>query len=742
MPTRCINRSLRRRQSASRSKPMMETLEPRQLLSAAVADAQPYLGNILHLAPALATGPLAGATPSNTEVTSNAVEESAVYGSTITLTATVSDETATGAVTFFDGTTSLGTGTVGVGGTWTLDVATLHAGAHSITAVYGGDETFDPSTSSIYTLTITAKPLTVTGITAANKTYDRLTTATLTTTNADLVGVLQDDIANVTLVKTNASGNFADASAATGSTVIVSGLTISGSAAGDYSLTQPTTTADITPIALTVTGITAGNKTYDRLTTATLTTTSASLVGVLAGDTANVTLVKTNATGNFADANVGNGKTVTITGLTLSGSAAGNYTVTNPSATANVSALTITVSGVTANKTYDGTTTATLNLTNAVLNTVIAGDTQNVTLTAANATASFASAGVGNGKTVTLSGLALTGSAAANYILTQPSITANIAAKALTVTGITAANKVYDHLTTATLTTTGATLVGVVAGDAANVTLVKTNASGNFADANVGNGKTVTLSGLTISGSAAANYTITQPTTTANITPKTLTLTGVTAANKVYNGSAAATLTIGTLGLTGVITADLANVSAVNGGAAGAFSSANVGNGKTVTITGVTLGGDAASNYTLAATTTANITPKTITVSGITGNNKVYDGSTAATFSIANAIVSGVLASDNANVTLTGTTGAFANANAGTAKAITPTGLTLSGSAAGNYTLTQPAITANITPKGLTITGIKAANKVYDHTTTATLTTSSAAISGLVAGDSNKVTLV
>ncbi len=55
--------------------------------------------------------------------------------------------------------------------------------------------------------------------------------------------------------------------------------------------------------------------------------------------------------------------------------------------------------------------------------------------------------------------------------------------------------------------------------DVGNVTLVTTGATGAFADKNVGTNKLVTISGITLSGSAAGNYTLAQPTTTADITP-------------------------------------------------------------------------------------------------------------------------------------------------------------------------------------------------------------------------------
>jgi len=49
------------------------------------------------------------------------------------------------------------------------------------------------------------------------------------------------------------------------------------------------------------------------------------------------------------------------------------------------------------------------------------------------------------------------------------------------------------------------------------------SANGAFVDANVGNAKPVTVTGLTISGVVSPNYSLTQPTPTASITAKALT---------------------------------------------------------------------------------------------------------------------------------------------------------------------------------------------------------------------------
>jgi len=50
------------------------------------------------------------------------------------------------------------------------------------------------------------------------------------------------------------------------------------------------------------------------------------------------------------------------------------------------------------------------------------------------------------------------------------------------------------------------------------VTLNSSAASGTFSSKNVGTGITVQVAGLTLAGADAGNYTLTQPTTTANIT--------------------------------------------------------------------------------------------------------------------------------------------------------------------------------------------------------------------------------
>jgi len=106
----------------------------------------------------------------------------------------------------------------------------------------------------------------------------------------------------------------------------------------------------------------------------------------------------------------------------------------------------------------------------------------------------------------------------------------------ITITGITVNDKVYDGNTTATLNTSGYAFVGIIEGDI--VTLISSGATADFGDKNIGTGKPVTVSGLTLGGADAYKYTLTQPTgLTANITAKAITITPTDGQSKVY-GSA------------------------------------------------------------------------------------------------------------------------------------------------------------------------------------------------------------
>ena len=81
-------------------------------------------------------------------------------GESVTFTATVHPSgpgTPTGIVTFWDGSTELGSFALN-GNSASLSTSSLALGAHSITAGYGGDIVFSPSTSAVLTQTVSTGP--------------------------------------------------------------------------------------------------------------------------------------------------------------------------------------------------------------------------------------------------------------------------------------------------------------------------------------------------------------------------------------------------------------------------------------------------------------------------------------------------------------------------------------------------------------------------------------------------------
>ena len=153
----------------------------------------------------------------------------------------------------------------------------------------------------------------------------------------------------------------------------------------------------------------------------------------------------------------------------------------------------------------------------------------------------------------------LTNAPAGNFVINTATLT-------VTATGV---NKVYDGTTVATVTLSD----NKVAGD--NVTDAYTTAT--FSDKNIGNGKTVSVSGISISGTDAGNYTLsnTTATTTANITPASLTITSnnITKCNgAAYTFAGTEFTTSGLQGSDAVSSVALTSTGAGAGATAGTYS--------------------------------------------------------------------------------------------------------------------------------------------------------------------------
>jgi len=281
-----------------------------------------------------------------------------------------------------------------------------------------------------------------------------------------------------------------------------------------------------------------------------------------------------------------------------------------------VNAKVISTSGAAAqNKTYDGTTAATISV--ATLNGVLLNDSVTT-----NGSGTFNEKNVGTQKNVTATML-LTGTDGGNYQLIQPTGLVADIGKATLVANLTGTvSKVYDGNTNAILSTGNYSLSGVASGDA--VTL-SSPTSGTYDSKNAGANKTVTVSGLGLSGTDTGNYQLafTSASGAVGQIDKATLIAGLTGTvNKVYDGTTTASLTGSNYTLAGVISGDAVNLNNPTGGT---YGSGDIGTGKTVTVNGITLSGSGADNYQLAATTASGpvgvITPENTTVTTTTPPN-------------------------------------------------------------------------------------------------------------------------
>ena len=258
-----------------------------------------------------------------------------------------------------------------------------------------------------------------------------------------------------------------------------------------------------------------------------------------------------------------------------------------------------------------------------------------------------------------------------NYIGNQSVMQAAVAP---TASGIT---KIYDG--NAAMTGLTMDLSGLFAGD-----LVGVNASGTFSTRNAGTNLGYGINNIALSGADAGNYYLTSAALSGNngvITPKSITVSGITADNRIYDGTTAATLTTTGYAFNGAIAGDTVILDPSSYSAL--FANRNVGVGKGVTVAGLGLSGGDAGNYLLAQPTglTATITPRPITIVA-SGNTKYYDATTGAA---ALPILSGSLASGDG---FTQFGERYASANVGTGLALIPFATIDDGNGGNNYAIT------------------------------------------------------
>ncbi len=521
--------------------------------------------------------------------------------------AVAASTTITGLVSVGSVTESLGT-TTAVGTFASKDVGTRNVAA-SYTLTDGANlasnyNLLNPSET--LNGTIMAKDLSVFSSAVTTKVYNGSDAAVVT--GAVLVGNSSTDIdgkfigTETVTLNSGTAGTFASKNVGAGQAVGTA-MTLGGSDSGNYTLsTQPTLTGTIQAKGLSITSPSIAAKVYNGSAVAGVVT-----LGTLTGFVGTETVTASGTAANYSSENVGSYSSAITYALAdgLNGGLASNYSLAAGSATGVITAkgLSITLPSI-GSKVYNGSAAA-----GVVTVGTLSGFVGSETVTASGLGADYSSANVGtyNGVAVGYTlGNGSNGGLASNYSLAAGSATGVVTAKALTMTGSSAGNKVYDG------TVTAAVALGTQSGEVAGEALGTTTVAGTFADRNVGPAKSVTVVYTLVDGAnAAANYSLANDTLSANITAKALTVLGGAVSTRAYDGTTVATIT--GAGLQSAIAAGTGSstdgksysVDSVTlaGGSAGTFERNLPGTLITVS-TAMSVAGSGAGNYTLTQPTT------------------------------------------------------------------------------------------------------------------------------------------
>jgi filamentous hemagglutinin family protein len=396
----------------------------------------------------------------------------------------------------------------------------------------------------------------------------------------------------------------------------------------------------------------------------------------------------------------------------------------------------------TTSKTYDGTTDAALAVTNYFVNDPF-GD--KVTLNFPTL-GHYSSPNVGKVLTVKATGLEVVSATSILglpvYGLTMASTTATgiigeIKVANLTISGLSGTNRIYDGTSLNALQGT-AKIVGLQHGETFSLS------GADFATLSSPNaGLESLLTHITLGAGTglASNYKFDQPVLApVVISPKELTVTGISGTNRDYNGNTLDLLT-GTGVLHGLIGSEKI---LLNNTTTAQMDSANAGTRQLTsnfTLSNTTSG--LAGNYFVTQPTLADvvISPAKLIVTGLSGTNRSYDGTTVdalvGTASLFGLIGNETLVMNNTNK------GTLSSPDVGT-RGVT-SAVTLSnganGGLASNYTLTQTTMPdVIISPAVLTVSGLAGTDRTYDGTTIDALT-GTAILSGLVNQETLKLDL-
>jgi hypothetical protein len=457
---------------------------------------------------------------------------------------------------------------------------------------------------------------------------------------------------------------------------------LTGDDKANYSLNNSSFAATIARRKITkITGLTASEKSYDQNTTASVSTANAFFEGLLFGDS--LTIADFDA--NFESKNAGYWR-VFVENIKLGGASVGNYELENEELVitlySKINPRVITaVNGIkAADKDYDGNKFVDIDLGEVEFVGMLAGDS----LSLAYDSAEFSDKNVGTSKTVYLYNCKLTGGHEQNYRLYTDTLTttASIFSAKVTFTFVEPVTKVYDGNPMATVLPA---MSGIAASDIGKIGVYGYYYSDpartiTTTDAGTGLFLKYFLSG----DETVGNYYTENHDQQGSITPKAITITGITVIDKIYDKTTDAMAYVNTANaqINGKIGLDVINFSVISA----EFDSVNAIE-QNVAIK-VTLDND---NYTCEDfVVRGRIVPKTLTAT--LNLNKLYDGTTDI---IGTITLSDIEDGDDVNVT-----GAYEDKHFGDNKKIN---LDLGGYHAHNYCIAAPVVYGKISKLAITI---------------------------------------
>jgi hypothetical protein len=452
-------------------------------------------------------------------------------------------------------------------------VTVVRAGSCSISATISTGANYDQvSTTTPVTVTISRKSLSISGTSIATKTYSGTNTP-----GALTVGTMSGLVSGESLSVTASAANLSSPNAATYSTNVIYTLANgAGGVATNYLLADESVTAIIQKKSLK---ITASNASV--LFGGSAPTITPIYEGFVGSESASDLDTAPTCSSTYTNSSPVGGSVTT----SCSGAADGNYSFTYVSGivTVNANSRTITLSISDVTLQYGET---------ATLTSVISAGSSDGVITYLSSQPSLCSISGNIVRALSPTGTCQISASIGqgiNYSAVTSTYTAiTLSKRELIVLNAVVSNKVYDGNETATVTS--ASLSGVIAGD-----IVQLAPLARFANKNVGSAKAVT-SAMSISGRDIANYQLTQPSlSSANITVRSITITGLTVLNRNFDTSTVASIT-GTPTLNGLVAGDSLSLTSYQ---SGTFANAGPGTAISVT-TSMSLSGSDASNYQLS----------------------------------------------------------------------------------------------------------------------------------------------